>query len=127
MQHGTQRKSCADGQDCIEGAANQGERANFREALMVKEKWRRCGGCVMKARGPYLATPRLVPERATVKAGAGAQQTSLKPVVAPGRLDPAFCGHSTMPNKKPRKQKAPSLIPVDLIDQLLAHVQNKTR
>jgi putative transposase len=31
----------------------------------------------------------------------------------------------TMTTKKPRKQKAPSLIPVELIDQLLAQVQNK--
>ena len=30
-----------------------------------------------------------------------------------------------MTTKKPRKQKAPSLIPVELIDQLLAQVQNK--
>ena len=30
-----------------------------------------------------------------------------------------------MTTQKPRKQKAPSLIPVELIDQLLAQVQNK--
>ena len=60
----------------IEGAANQGERAAYREALVVKERWRRCGGCVMKESGPYLGTPRLVPERATVKTGAGSQQRS---------------------------------------------------
>ena len=29
----------------IEGAANQGERAVNREALVAKEKWRKCGGC----------------------------------------------------------------------------------
>jgi hypothetical protein len=60
----------------IEGAANQGERARNREALVVKERWRKCGGCVMKECGPYLGTPRLVPERATARAGAGSQQRS---------------------------------------------------
>jgi RNA-directed DNA polymerase len=29
----------------IQGAAEQGERANNREALVVKAKWRRFGGC----------------------------------------------------------------------------------
>ena len=48
----------------IEGAANQGERAKNREALMVKERRRKCGGCVMKECGPYLGTPCLTPERA---------------------------------------------------------------
>jgi hypothetical protein len=50
----------------IEGVANQGERANYREALVVKERWRRCGACVMKECGPYLGTPSLVPERGDV-------------------------------------------------------------
>jgi hypothetical protein len=49
----------------IEGAAEQGERAINREALVVKAKWRRCGGCVMKECGPYLGMPCLTPERAT--------------------------------------------------------------
>ena len=60
----------------IEGAANQGERARNREALVVKERRRKCGGCVMKECGPYLGTPRLMPERATAQAGAGSQQRS---------------------------------------------------
>jgi hypothetical protein len=47
----------------IEGAANQGERAKNREALVVKERWRRCGGCVMKECAPYLGTPCLTSER----------------------------------------------------------------
>ncbi len=59
--------------NCIEGVADQGERARFREALVVKERWRRCGGCVMKECGPYLGTPRFVPERATMQIGAGSQ------------------------------------------------------
>ena len=62
--------------NCIEGVADQGERANIREALVVKERRRKCGGCVMKECGPYLGTPRLVPERATVRIGAGSQQRS---------------------------------------------------
>ena len=34
--------------NCIEGAAKQGERAIYREALVIKAKRRRCGGCAMK-------------------------------------------------------------------------------
>lgn len=48
----------------IEGAAEQGEWAENREALVVKARWRRCGGCVVKECGPYLGTPCLTPERA---------------------------------------------------------------
>jgi hypothetical protein len=32
----------------IEGAAKQGERAMNREALVIKARWRRCGGCAVK-------------------------------------------------------------------------------
>ena len=32
----------------IEGAAEQGERAENREAFVVKAKWRRSGGCAVK-------------------------------------------------------------------------------
>jgi hypothetical protein len=32
----------------IEGAAEQGERAMNREALVIKAKWRRSGGCAAK-------------------------------------------------------------------------------
>jgi len=52
--------------NCIEGVADLGERARNREALVVKQRRRKCGGCVMKECGPYLGTPRLVPERVTV-------------------------------------------------------------
>jgi hypothetical protein len=34
--------------NCIEGVAEQGERAKGREALMTKAKRRKCGGCAMK-------------------------------------------------------------------------------
>ena len=32
----------------IEGAAKQGERARLREALVIKAKWRKSGGCAVK-------------------------------------------------------------------------------
>jgi hypothetical protein len=47
----------------IEGAAGQGEWARNREALVIKAKWRKCGGCAMKECDPYLGRSRLVPER----------------------------------------------------------------
>jgi hypothetical protein len=50
----------------IEGAAKQGEWACNHEALVIKARWRRCGGCAMKECDPYLGRPRLMPERATV-------------------------------------------------------------
>jgi hypothetical protein len=34
--------------NCIEGDAEQGERASIRKALVTKAKRRRCGGCAMK-------------------------------------------------------------------------------
>ena len=35
-------------QNRIKGAAKQGERASNREALVVKAKWRKSGGCAVK-------------------------------------------------------------------------------
>jgi hypothetical protein len=32
----------------IEGVAKQGDRADIREALVIKARWRRFGGCVVK-------------------------------------------------------------------------------
>jgi hypothetical protein len=32
----------------IEGVAEQGERAKFCEALVIKAKWRKSGGCAVK-------------------------------------------------------------------------------
>lgn len=37
----------------IEGAAKQGERAKHREALVIKARWRRSGGCAVKECDPY--------------------------------------------------------------------------
>ena len=50
----------------IEGAAEQGERAINREALVIKAKRRRSGGCAAKECDPYLGRSRFMPERATV-------------------------------------------------------------
>ena len=54
----------------IEGAVEQGERARNREALVIKAKWRRSGGCAAKecvlTRGDLascLKGRRLLPER----------------------------------------------------------------
>jgi hypothetical protein len=52
--------------NCIEGVAEQGERARNREALVTKARWRKCGSCAMKECDPYLGRSRLAPERATV-------------------------------------------------------------
>ena len=32
----------------IEGVTEQGERAEYREALVIKAKWRKSGGCAVK-------------------------------------------------------------------------------
>ena len=54
----------------IEGAAEQGERAMNRKALVIKARWRKSGGCAVKecvlTRGDLascLKGRRLVPER----------------------------------------------------------------
>ena len=39
----------------IEGAVEQGEWARNHEALVIKAKWRRSGGCAAKECDPYLA------------------------------------------------------------------------
>ena len=50
----------------IEGAAEQGEWARNHEALVIKAKWRRSGGCAAKECDPYLGRSRFMLERATV-------------------------------------------------------------
>ena len=54
----------------IEGAVKQGERAMNREALVIKAKWRKSGGCAAKecvlTRGDlalWVKARRLMPER----------------------------------------------------------------
>jgi hypothetical protein len=63
----------------IEGDAEQGEWAMNHEALVIKARWRRCGGCAMKECDPYLGRSRLVPERATASSRS---EKSAKAVVA---------------------------------------------
>ncbi|MGB5497080.1 MAG: hypothetical protein WBM97_21640 [Sedimenticolaceae bacterium] len=54
----------------IEGAAEQGERAKDREALVIKAEWRKSGGCAVKECVPTwgdlalcLKGRRWIPER----------------------------------------------------------------
>ena len=49
MWEGSVERNCEPmNKNCIEGAAKQGERAVYREALVIKAKWRRCSGCAAK-------------------------------------------------------------------------------
>jgi hypothetical protein len=58
----------------IEGAAEQGERAMNREALVIKAKWRKSGGCAAKECVLTWGDLASWPERATVETGARSQQ-----------------------------------------------------
>ena len=49
----------------IEGVAEQGERANDREALVINVRWRRCGGKCDEGVRSYLGRSRLVGESPT--------------------------------------------------------------
>jgi len=80
----------------IEGAAEQGERAKDRKALVIKAKRRRSGGCAAKECGPYLGRSRLVPERATVLSRS---EKSAAVVVARGGAEQAEPGGEG-PNEK---------------------------
>lgn len=70
----------------IEGVAEQGEWARNHEALVIKAKWRRSGGCAAKECDPYLGRSRLVPERGTVS---NRSEKSAAVVVIRGGVDPA--------------------------------------
>ena len=70
----------------IEGAAEQGERARNRKALVIKAKRRRSGGGAVKECDPYLGRSRLAPERATASSRS---EKSAEVVVAVGRADEA--------------------------------------
>ena len=49
MWEGSVERSCEPmDKNRIEGAAEQGERAMNREALVIKAKWRKSGGCAAK-------------------------------------------------------------------------------
>jgi hypothetical protein len=69
----------------IEGVAEQGERANDREALVIKARWRRSGGCAVKecvlTRGDLalrLKGRRLLPEREVSRGRSSAGSPSLR-------------------------------------------------
>jgi hypothetical protein len=70
----------------IEGAAEQGERANDREALVIKARWRRSGGCAAKecvhTRGDLasrLKGRRQMPEREVSKGRSSAGSRPMRP------------------------------------------------
>ena len=49
MWEGSVERSCEPmNKNRIEGVAEQGERAVYREALVIKARWRRFGGCAVK-------------------------------------------------------------------------------
>jgi hypothetical protein len=58
----------------IEGAAEQGERARNREALVVKAKWRKSGGCAVKECGLTRGDLALCLKGRRCRAGARSQQ-----------------------------------------------------
>ena len=60
----------------IEGAAEQGEWAKDREAVVIKAKWRKCGGCAVKECDSYLGRSGLAGESPTLQSGARSQQRS---------------------------------------------------
>ena len=77
MWEGNVERSCEPmNKNWIEGAAEQGERAMNRKALVIKAKWRRSGGGAVKECDSYLGRSRLMPERATAQVGARSQQRS---------------------------------------------------
>ena len=80
----------------IEGAAEQGERAMNREALVIKAKRRKSGGCAMKECDSFLGRSRLMPERATVT---NWSEESAEVVVVVGRAGEAET-ESEGPNEK---------------------------
>ena len=69
----------------IEGVAEQGERACNREALVIKARRRRSGGCAVKECVPYLRKPRLTPERATAMPQRGGSRGRSSRVAEPTR------------------------------------------
>ena len=58
------------GKNRIEGAAEQGEWAMNREALVIKAKWRQSDGCAVKEVPSCLGKSRRMAERPMWKHGA---------------------------------------------------------
>ena len=50
----------------IRGTAKQGDWAGNQEALVIKARWCKSGGCAMKECDSYVGRPHLMPERATL-------------------------------------------------------------
>ena len=97
MWEGSVERNCEPmNKNCIEGAAKQGERAIYREALVIKAKRRRCGGCAVKecvlTRGDLavcLTGRRLCRREKSAKvvaAGAGAAEDTRSCVRCLGKL-----------------------------------------
>jgi hypothetical protein len=62
MWGGSVERSCEPmNKNRIEGAPEQGERACDREALVIKARGRKSGGCAAKECVSYLRKPRLMP------------------------------------------------------------------
>ena len=87
----------------IEGAAEQGERARNREALVIKARWRRSGGCAGKECVLAPGRSRLTPERATVM---NRSEKSAEAVVAAGmgRRAEREGVHEAVPMSRVRRQ-----------------------
>jgi len=72
----------------IESAADQGERANNRKTLVVKERWRGRDGCMMGESDSHLGAPSLMPEKGDDEIRSGVSAEAIVEMVAPGRLNP---------------------------------------
>ena len=67
MWGGSVERSCEPmNKNRIEGATEQGEQAKDCEALVIKARRCKSGGCAAKECDSYLGRSRLVPEEATV-------------------------------------------------------------
>ena len=87
MWRGSVERSCEPmDKNRIEGAAEQGERAKFREALVIKARWRKSGGCAVKecvlTRGDLalcLKGRRHMPEREVSRGRSSAGSGPMRP------------------------------------------------
>jgi len=109
-------KTCgATNRNRIEGGATQGERANDRKALAIKEAFRRSGARAGTADVSYLGRSRLTPERETKRRRTRRSEKSAAAVVAEGfgESGPPQCegpngeeSESTVYHDKARHQKS---------------------
>jgi hypothetical protein len=74
---GSAERSCEPmNKNRIEGVAEQGERAKNREALVIKARWRRSGGCAAKECGLTRGDLALWVKARRLMVGARSQQRS---------------------------------------------------